>query len=86
MVEDKITNCLMKYYTILFLIALTFLSCEAPKSDKHSPEDAEIIQGEAQGTTYSIKYNGENTVNKSQIDSLLREIDLSLSAWVDEST
>ncbi|MEM9051607.1 MAG: FAD:protein FMN transferase [Bacteroidota bacterium] len=76
----------MKYYTILFLITLTLLSCEAPKTDQNSSEETAVIQGEAQGTTYSIKYTGENTVNKSQIDSLLREIDFSLSAWVDEST
>ena len=67
----------------IFLSAiLAFQSCENKSSDEG---DVKVIRGEAQGTTYSVKYHGENEVTKTEIDSILREIDLSLSAWVEES-
>ena len=41
-----------------------------------------VIQGRAQGTTYSIKYYGElNQITKFEIDSLLAEIDQSMSTY-----
>ncbi|MCH2214527.1 MAG: FAD:protein FMN transferase [Flavobacteriales bacterium] len=76
----------MKYYTFLFFVPLIICSCDNTKGEQKAIVTAEIVQGVAQGTTYSIKYNGEHKVTKLEIDSVLRGIDLSLSAWVDEST
>ncbi|MFD2891811.1 FAD:protein FMN transferase [Flavobacterium chuncheonense] len=45
-----------------------------------------IIQGEAQGSTYTIKYiANEELVTKTQIDSLLEAFDLSLSTYRPDS-
>lgn len=71
---------------ILFLTLLT-ISCDSGGIKEGSPsKEFELIKGEAQGTTYSIKYLGKNVIAKSAIDSILRGVDLSLSVWVDEST
>jgi len=44
------------------------------------------IDGYTQGTTYVIKYNHtDRIVNKSVIDSLLLNIDLSMSSYIDSS-
>jgi len=74
-------------YAIFFLLSalLLFSSCESPETQKVENVDVQLIQGEAQGTTYSLKYTGRSRVEKSQIDSVLDQIDLSLSAWVKES-
>jgi len=74
-------------YAIFFLLSalLLFSSCESPETQKVENVDVQLIQGEAQGTTYSLKYTGRTRVEKSQIDSVLDQIDLSLSAWVEES-
>jgi thiamine biosynthesis lipoprotein len=48
------------------------------------PADSEYqtIQGQAQGTTYKIVYRtGQGALSKSQVDSVLRTIDRSLSLW-----
>ena len=46
----------------------------------------QIIQGEAQGSTYSIKYiSNEELVFKKQIDSLLLAFDMSLSTYRNDS-
>lgn len=44
------------------------------------------IEGNAQGTTYHITYVAENAANhKKAIDSLLKDIDLSMSTWIPNS-
>jgi thiamine biosynthesis lipoprotein len=44
------------------------------------------IEGQAQGTTYHITYFSKDNVSyKTQIDSLLKQLDLSLSTYVPES-
>lgn len=74
-------------YSNLFIVAaiLLFVSCD--NSSTQTPEDVnvQLIRGEAQGTTYSIKYTGPARINKFEIDSILDRVDLSLSAWVEES-
>ena len=76
----------MKYSLLLTFSALLMLwSCESQRSPGVESPDIQFIQGEAQGTTYSIKYTGEVRVQKAEIDSLLDQIDLSMSAWVDKS-
>ena len=67
----------MKSSLHLFTLLLLFSSCGAP------PKDDYALYGEAQGTTYSIKYWGDNLANYQYgIDSLLRELDSSLSTYM----
>ena len=69
---------LQKYCSILVL-ALLLVSC------KNEPK-FHTIHGEAQGTTYSIKYiANEEVVSKRQIDSLLLAFDMSLSTYRNDS-
>ena len=69
---------LQKYYSIL-IIVLVLVSC------KNEPK-FHTIQGEAQGSTYAIKYiANEEVVSKRQIDSLLLAFDMSLSTYRDDS-
>lgn len=70
------------YSYLLFLFVL--ISCQDKKEE--ATKDFFIIQGEAQGSTYSIKYIAtEEIVVKSQIDSLLTAFDLSLSTYRPDS-
>lgn len=65
--------------TIVFVLVL--ISCQ--DADK---EKVFLIQGEAQGSTYAIKYIHSNEViKKASIDSLLLAFDLSLSTYRPES-
>ncbi|HBD25295.1 FAD:protein FMN transferase [Flavobacterium sp.] len=69
----------LKRFCSFLVVVILFVSCEK-KSDFH------IIQGEAQGSTYSIKYiSNEEKVTKNQIDSLLTAFDLSLSTYRPDS-
>jgi thiamine biosynthesis lipoprotein len=70
----------------LLAILLLGISCSEPADETKNKAQVQVIRGEAQGTTYSVKYVGDEIVTKSELDSALRAIDLSLSAWVDEST
>jgi thiamine biosynthesis lipoprotein len=66
----------LKFYYSLVL-GLLFVSCQQPKEDTFF-----MIQGEAQGSTYSIKYIAkEEIINKTQIDSILDAFDNSLSTY-----
>lgn len=68
-----------KLFSFLSLL-IVFASC------KKSVPTFQIIQGEAQGSTYSIKYiANEELVSKIQIDSLLLAFDMSLSTYRDDS-
>lgn len=63
-----------------------FSACSSSEADSKSQWQEFKIQGEAQGTTYTIIYYGkEATVQKTQVDSVLRKIDNSLSNWVPSS-
>lgn len=65
-------------WNVIFSISLLLFSC-APK--KHIR-----IQGNTQGTTYTILINEErSTVTQSQIDSILQDFDQSLSTYIDSS-
>ncbi len=69
----------LKRFCSFLVVAILFISC-----DKTS--DFYTIQGEAQGSTYSVKYiASEEKVTKNQIDSLLTAFDLSLSAYRPDS-
>jgi FAD:protein FMN transferase len=63
------------------VIALFFFSCQ-----QESKPTFFIIQGEAQGSTYAIKYIAtEEVTSKKEIDSLLTAFDLSLSTYRPDS-
>jgi thiamine biosynthesis lipoprotein len=69
-----------KKFLNLVLLSSLFISC------KKSEPKFQIIQGEAQGSTYSIKYiASKELVSKNQIDSLLLAFDLSLSTYREDS-
>lgn len=62
------------------ILALLTLSCQSDHLQFF------VIQGEAQGSTYAIKYSSEHeVVNKKTIDSLLLVFDLSLSTYRPDS-
>lgn len=64
----------IKHFYKLFIV-LFFVSCQ-------KEERFFVIQGEAQGSTYSIKYIAKDEiVSKTQIDSLLNAFDSSLSTY-----
>lgn len=70
----------IKKFLNLAFCSLLLISCEKSKSS------FQIIQGEAQGSTYSIKYIAkEELVSKTQIDSLLLAFDMSLSTYREDS-
>ena len=69
----------LKRFCSFLVVAILFISCD-------KTTDSYTIQGEAQGSTYSIKYiASEEKVTKNQIDSLLTSFDLSLSTYRPDS-
>jgi thiamine biosynthesis lipoprotein len=76
-------------HTAVFIVSCVLWSCNGtPKTELQDGENAKAILGEAQGTTYSVKYlaTSELDIKKSQIDSVFTVIDQSLSVWVPSST
>ncbi|MQP25404.1 FAD:protein FMN transferase [Flavobacterium sp. LMO8] len=69
----------LKRFCSFLIVAFLFISC-------NENSDFYTIQGEAQGSTYSVKYiAAEEKVTKNQIDSLLTAFDLSLSTYRPDS-
>lgn len=70
----------LRHYST-FLLFTALLSCN------NSENTTQIgFWGEAQGTTYSIKYHGIDVVNhQHEIDSILSEIDQSMSTYLSSS-
>ena len=69
----------LKKFCSFLVVAVLFVSCD-------KTTDFFTILGEAQGSTYSIKYiASEEKVTKNQIDSLLTAFDLSLSTYRPDS-
>ena len=67
------------FYSLIILFILT-ISCKKKENQFF------VIQGEAQGSTYSIKYiANEELVTKNQVDSLLLAFDMSLSTYRPDS-
>ena len=65
---------------IIFVFFIFFFSCQ------ESLQRFSIF-GYTQGTTYSVKYHAhKDLISQSSIDSLLRIIDLSMSAYIPNST
>ena len=64
----------------------TFSLLALVSSCDEAPLPTTEISGQTQGTTYTVIVFGEEVeVNKSEIDRLLRDFDLSLSTYIDES-
>jgi len=40
-----------------------------------------VHSGEAQGTTYLIKYNGDKSVTQLQVDSVIESMDVEMNMW-----
>tara|TARA_B100001287_G_scaffold275413_1_gene282954 strand:- start:977 stop:1972 length:996 start_codon:yes stop_codon:yes gene_type:complete len=65
-----------------YLLFILFLSCNSAFDNK----TAIFNSGETQGTSYNIKYIGPHGIDyKDQIDSLLQEVDNSLSTYKNQS-
>lgn len=72
---------IFKPLIVLLLTLLVFLAFVCPENIQ-SPPKLQSINGKAQGTTYTIKYiHAESFALQSDIDSLLSEIDNSLSLY-----
>lgn len=69
-------------------IALLLLACQEEAKQTQKEHYAEIlVSGEAQGTTYTVKYIGEEHIGlKDELDSLLEAIDNSMSTYLATST
>jgi len=59
-------------------VVLNLLSC-VPSPVEH------IHSGEAQGTTYVIKYNGDESVTQLQVDSVIESMDMEMNTWRSDS-
>lgn len=67
-------------------IMLSTVSADAVNISARTVDSLITIRGEAQGTTYQIRYySGKNLVCKSEIDSILQRIDKSLSGYRTDS-
>ena len=71
------------HFILLFLLA----SCsEVTNTPAAVDNNSYVLEGQAQGTTFQIKYFGENAIDLSEeVELILKEIDLSMSLWVTES-
>lgn len=72
--------------TLLALLTLgIFISCGTTNEKKTATEI--VVRGEAQGTTYTVKYIAEEYNGiKEELDSLLRSIDQSMSTYLPSSS
>ena len=69
----------MKY--LVFILTMVMVACQPSVNEK-----VYLIEGEAQGATYHIKYIAERDENlKPAIDSILEVIDLSMSTYRPDS-
>ena len=77
------------FFCACFIVAFAMLSCGSGKeADQSQVEIAEntlfpltAFEGEAQGTTYSIRYIDDSIVYKTAVDSILEAFDKDLSGW-----
>lgn len=77
----EVNHTYPRYITGIFFISFLLFSCSFEKE-----ENLIEIQGQAQGTYYSVKYLADHyVVDKSEIDSLFDAFDSSLSTYQDYS-
>ncbi|MCB0761588.1 MAG: FAD:protein FMN transferase [Flavobacteriales bacterium] len=70
------------HYFILFLFFAITACDSANDQQASSPSNSRTIQGEAQGTTYTITYLNADTDYKQEVDSILNRFDQDISLWV----
>lgn len=81
---------------IALLLSVVISSCgdnteTPPEEEKNTAQSAErlfdemVLKGEAQGTTYTIRYIQSDVDYKAGVDSILNRIDQDLSTWVPTS-
>jgi len=68
---------------LLLSIAILLFACQEEHKQSQKDQRQEfLVQGEAQGTTYTVKYIGtEQKELKTKLDSLLYEVDKSMSTY-----
>ncbi len=82
----------MKHLFILYLTSLVILITGCKRDNNHSNNDSPVkdyqkISGQTMGTTYNISVDSSQVfLSKKQIDSILIDINLSLSTYIDSST
>ncbi len=75
-----------KYILVLSLVVLITSCTSSPEKSAVANDTQVYIEGEAQGTTYHIKYlDSTNTNYKASIDSILKVIDQSVSTYLPTS-
>lgn len=81
----------MKKLIFSLFVVLAFTACneatvKSEKQEKPLTKTEIIVRGEAQGTTYTVKYIAEEYNGiKEEFDALLKAIDLSMSTYVPNS-
>jgi thiamine biosynthesis lipoprotein len=73
----------------VFVLLAALWSCSGGNTPEVGEKNRMIeIYGKAQGTTYAVKFLNpdEKKIGQTQVDSILRAIDNSLSSWVYSST
>ncbi|MCH2197867.1 MAG: FAD:protein FMN transferase [Flavobacteriales bacterium] len=79
----------MKRVVFIFIAAVGLAACGTSEPpDQETPSSTflnMVITGEAQGTTYTIRYIEDTVDYKTQVDSILLRIDQDLSTWVPSS-
>lgn len=74
-----------KYFIGFLAVAVLLVQCGSPQPKEETSKDKvfdeTVFSGEAQGTTYTIRYIGDTTSYQTSVDSLLERFDKDLSNW-----
>ena len=62
-----------------------FVVCSCTSSPESGTQNSRVHQGETQGTTYRIKYHGEDSISQRSIDAVLESIDVEFNLWRPDS-
>ncbi len=71
--------------TIIALLSIILFSCGTKERPMETIAPSITIQGQAQGTTYTITTVGDSINYQPGIDSLLNSFDQDVSLWIDNS-
>ena len=78
--NHQVLNTYMKLISVAaFKVATVFVVLHLYGCDSSPVE--RIHSGEAQGTTYMIKYNGDESVTQLQVDSVIESMDVEMNTW-----
>lgn len=76
----------VKYIFIILLLIKIFYSCNSSLNNNTTAADFYLLQGEAQGTTYNIKFQTTDTTGiKKGISAIFNEMDYNFSHYIDNS-